>query len=356
MDKISVIIPVHNGEKWIRKTVKGILAQTYKNIEIILVENSSIDQSWKICQEIARTASRVKAIQSLKKGTSLARRGGVKAATGKYIIFSDQDDTYVDKKSIEHMHQAIKEDGTQIVQFGYWKNYIGGIKRKVLLTKNNIIFERNELFDDEIKGVFGMPNSVFTPTVWTKIYDAQSLKRAMEGITESLVFAEDCYMNCRAFFEESIKTVSVRAEAYYVWNVGTGFSASHHSGEVLFDELRFVKPLQISLLEENRCNENIIYLCHLEILYFMKAMITQLIEENPSYEMVIRKIEDLSEYEIVKNAKKYFRTQTLKENWEELNIMASDLPSADYYEWIRRQMPKKNLKSVIRRILIKCKR
>lgn len=75
MDKISVIIPVHNGEKWIRKTVKGILAQTYKNIEIILVENSSIDQSWKICQEIARTASRVKAIQSLKKGTSLARRG-----------------------------------------------------------------------------------------------------------------------------------------------------------------------------------------------------------------------------------------------------------------------------------------
>ena len=73
-DKISVIIPVHNGEKWIERTIKGILSQTYNNIEIVLVENNSKDNSWSICSSLAKKNLQVKAIQSFEIGTSLARK------------------------------------------------------------------------------------------------------------------------------------------------------------------------------------------------------------------------------------------------------------------------------------------
>lgn len=89
MDKVSVIIPVHNGERYVQKTVQRILDQDYKEIEIILVENNSTDNSLAMCRQLEKENPRVVALTTTEKGTSLARKRGVEWATGKYILFCD---------------------------------------------------------------------------------------------------------------------------------------------------------------------------------------------------------------------------------------------------------------------------
>ena len=85
--KISVIIPVYKVEKYLYQCIDSILSQTYKNIEVILVDDGSPDNSPKICDDYASRDSRVKVIHKSNGGLSDARNVGLEAATGDYIIF-----------------------------------------------------------------------------------------------------------------------------------------------------------------------------------------------------------------------------------------------------------------------------
>ena len=87
MIKVSVVIPVHNGAKYIGKCVDGILNQSLKDIEVVLVENFSNDNSLNLCNKLAKKDSRVSVFQSFDKGTSFARKKGVLECKGKYITF-----------------------------------------------------------------------------------------------------------------------------------------------------------------------------------------------------------------------------------------------------------------------------
>ena len=90
--KISVIIPVYNVEDYIRQSIDSVLNQTYKNLEIILVDDGSKDNSGKICDEYKNVDERIKVIHKINSGVSSARNVGIDIATGKYIMFLDSDD------------------------------------------------------------------------------------------------------------------------------------------------------------------------------------------------------------------------------------------------------------------------
>ena len=89
---ISVVIPVYNGVQYLQKCVDSVLAQTYTNLEIILVDDGSTDESFQMCDELARREQRIRAIHQVNGGISAARNTGIKAAKGEYISFIDQDD------------------------------------------------------------------------------------------------------------------------------------------------------------------------------------------------------------------------------------------------------------------------
>lgn len=93
---ISVIVPVYNVQKYVRKSVESILQQTYKNLEIILVDDGSTDESGKICDMLARSDNRVTVIHKKNGGLSDARNAGLDRATGELIGFVDSDD-YIEK-------------------------------------------------------------------------------------------------------------------------------------------------------------------------------------------------------------------------------------------------------------------
>ena len=87
-NKITVIVSIYNVETYVEKSIQSIQNQTYENLEIILVDDGSTDQSGKICDEYAKMDSRIKVLHKTNGGLSSARNAGVAAATGTYIIFS----------------------------------------------------------------------------------------------------------------------------------------------------------------------------------------------------------------------------------------------------------------------------
>lgn len=92
MDKVSVIVPIYNAEKYISECIESITCQTYKNLEIILINDGSLDNSIKICKQYAKNDDRIKLRDGENHGVSYARNKGIEEATGEYIIFIDSDD------------------------------------------------------------------------------------------------------------------------------------------------------------------------------------------------------------------------------------------------------------------------
>ena len=111
---VSIIVPVYRAEKYIHQCVESILAQTYSNIEVILVDDGSPDRCGEICDEYAAQDCRVKVIHQQNGGVSVARQTGIEHAIGVYSIHADPDD-WVDPTMIEEMVAKAKEDAADMV-------------------------------------------------------------------------------------------------------------------------------------------------------------------------------------------------------------------------------------------------
>ena len=105
-EKISVIVPVYNVEQYLERCVESIINQTYKNLEIILVDDGSTDNSGKLCDELAKKDNRIKVIHKENAGVSEARNSGIQKATGEYLCFVDADD-FVMNDYIKYLHKLI---------------------------------------------------------------------------------------------------------------------------------------------------------------------------------------------------------------------------------------------------------
>lgn len=343
-DKISIIIPVHNGEKYIAKLVKKLLMQTYKNVEIILVENNSSDKSKEICQKLSSANEKVISIISDMKGTSLARKMGILNSRGKYIVFLDQDDCYVSNNALEKMYRAIENDKVQICQFCYYKSYFGVFKRLIGKNVENRIYEREEFLRNEIKGVIGIKGSQFNVNVWNKIYSGELLRKVSRTIDAELYFAEDVYLNITAFYNDMLTKVSVRKEAYYAWNFGVGFSSTSESGRKLFEEYEIIKPLAIECLRKYGCDEELVFACYWEVIWFHRYLVNEMIFAGIEKDKIEKCIAEMGEALFVQQAKNYFREQTIKELDEKVEFMISDYEPKEYLEWCLTNREKQSTK------------
>ena len=113
LETVSVIIPVYKVEKYLRKCVDSVINQTYKNLEIWLVDDGSPDNCPAICDEYAANDSRIKVIHKKNGGLSDARNAALDVMTGKYVTFVDSDD-YISKDAIQTMYDVLKEYNTDI--------------------------------------------------------------------------------------------------------------------------------------------------------------------------------------------------------------------------------------------------
>lgn len=122
-DKVSIVMPVYNSEKYLRHSIESVLSQSYSNIELVLVNDGSTDNSEKICDEYVKKDSRVLLISQANQGVSAARNNGIDRAAGEYISFIDADD-YYENDAIEVMIGLMRATQADIVRT-HWQEIKG---------------------------------------------------------------------------------------------------------------------------------------------------------------------------------------------------------------------------------------
>ena len=167
-ERISVIVPIYNTEKYLARCIESILCQTYTNLEIILVDDGSTDKSGDICDFYARKDNRVKVVHKENGGAAAARNFALNMVTGQYIGFVDSDDT-VEKDFFELLYDLICQYDADISMVAYREIEMGEkiakLKDKSLIVMNQKQAVKELLFDRKIQNY-----------VWNKLYKRELFK------------------------------------------------------------------------------------------------------------------------------------------------------------------------------------
>lgn len=144
--KFSIIIPVYNIERYIKNCVESVLKQSYKNFEIILVDDGSKDNSGLICNDLKKMSSKVKVIHQKNKGLSEARNTGIRNSSGDYLMFIDGDDYLYDLDSLKKLNNIVCKKKYDVVQYNMI-HYFENNDKYVHLSQLPEIFSVNSIVD-----------------------------------------------------------------------------------------------------------------------------------------------------------------------------------------------------------------
>ena len=122
-EKVSIVVPAYRAEDYLQQCVESILTQTYSNLEAILVDDGSPDKCPILCDMFAETDTRIQVIHKENEGTALARKAGLEAATGEYVLFIDCDD-WLEANTISDCMDIVHRDNADCVMFGYVREYL----------------------------------------------------------------------------------------------------------------------------------------------------------------------------------------------------------------------------------------
>ena len=207
MYKISVIIPVHNTEKYIEECLNSVINQTLKDIEVICVDDASTDSSLEILNKYAEKDNRIKIYQHNASKSALgARKTGVENANSEYIMFLDADDFYsVD--ACEIAYNKITEKDVDIANFSTKIINCADISEDKIKANELFLKPYTEITDKPLDKCFA--ENKYGHNLWSKIYKAEVCKKAVKELEDiHMSYAEDLYM----YF-----VISYYANSYYGW-------------------------------------------------------------------------------------------------------------------------------------------
>lgn len=211
--KITIGIPVYNEEKYIQKTVESILNQTYSDLEILIVNDGSTDNTFKVLKKLILQDPRIIVITQENKGISKTRNVILENASGDYITFIDADDE-VDNDLIENYLKIVREFSPDIICTNYFEYQFGNKESRII--KNNLpynkILKKNEIIEFFIKPYFQKEIGIIS-SVCTKAYSKEFLLKNNLFFEEDLKRGEDYWFNFYAF--QKAETVYAIDKAFY---------------------------------------------------------------------------------------------------------------------------------------------
>lgn len=205
---ISIIVPIFNVEAYIAECIESIQRQTYRNIQVILVDDGSTDKSGAVCDNYAAGDSRIEVVHCQNGGPVRARKCGLKRARGQYIGFVDGDD-YIDPGMYQTLAEAIALENADFVHSGYWEN-----NTKKIVPAGKVI----ALPSDKaglLEGILSGGDSSITPSLWSKLYQADFIKKCFDRLPEDCVLGEDVLALCICVLESEKIVLTDKAEYHY---------------------------------------------------------------------------------------------------------------------------------------------
>ena len=326
MDKISIIVPIYNIEEYLEKCVKSIQKQTYKNIEILLVDDGSKDNCASMCDNMALKDERIKVIHKKNGGLSSARNEGIKHATGKYICFVDGDD-FIREDYCEVLYNALVETKSDVSAVSYKE-----IKNSKTRIYNSAARSKKE-FDDKLT-LYNRNETIIQflhwknfRIAWNKLYKASILKDVWfkEGTT-----FEDMFFNYKVL-SKCKKVAYVNSPCYcYIrrdGSISTTYSEKNLNdfADAILDVYYGVKEKYPRLAKHN----------HYALLQWLTSLSLKYMSANEKYPKVIKKsniiFNELNEY-IEKNDMAFLQ---MLSKWEKACLYSINYNKEMFYSILK---------------------
>lgn len=191
--KISIILPVFNSEKYLRKCIKSIINQTYTNWELIIINDGSSDNSGNICNELSKDEQRISVIHKSNEGVSKARNIGLEQSLGDYVTFVDSDD-FLEPFTLYTYIEEIRKNNSDIVKVGYYREYKNNTQERVAINENVVLNNTWDLYRL-------LEKSHYYSFLWNMCIRKTCISdiKFDEKISwcEDHIFSYQCYLNCR---------------------------------------------------------------------------------------------------------------------------------------------------------------
>lgn len=233
---ISVIVPIYNVEKQLKRCINSIINQTYKNIQILLIDDGSKDSSGKICDNFSKYDTRIIVLHQDNTGVSAARNKGIELAEGRYICFIDSDD-YIEKNYIEELHQLMKDEKIDLgicdLNYKYTnkEDCWSTVGKKTINLKNvseEIFLELNEKY------------LLYGP--YNKIFKSSIIKKQKIRFIKEMSYGEDLIFNLSYLqYVKIIKTTN-QTRYNYIADIDNSLANKYRAdrfktGKIIFEEL-----------------------------------------------------------------------------------------------------------------------
>lgn len=303
--KVTVVIPVYNVEKYLGKCVESILSQTYRDLEIILIDDGSPDSSGVICDNYAKRDSRIQVIHKQNGGLSDARNAGIEIATGDYICFVDSDD-WLEPETLQQAVMSIED--VDVVVWGYYVDYVDD--DDLIITSNKRQIETLLSHKDGYKLLLQPKVLAQSGYAWNKLYRTGFLNKHGFRFEKGLSLIEDINFNFPLFMKsDCIKFINYLGSHYVQRNrttLGTAYYDNRMElnlrvANMLRDLLcDFGAPIQIAQLE---------YECYLATSF--RSAVRSIAQKSEPYSEKRKRMISLLDESIVNDILNSCRTKKL---------------------------------------------
>lgn len=351
----SIVIPVYNGEKYIKRSITSILHQTYSNFEIVIVNDGSTDNSLLLCQKFANTDSRVKVISQNNCGSAKARRVGIENALGDYIMFVDVDDYLCQKNAIEIVEKYISRYDVDLLQFSFQKK-LRFVSKKFPCTTSILLQNKTEFMENQYPMLLGSyyAGSILTASMYDKVYRKTLFDNVISSRDTNYIFVgDDVYLNLHIL--QNVNSAVFIPNCLYSYQALTGGTKRY--SKQFMDDYQIVKDNQLDFINKYshlyHWKQNMEYYCHAETAWCVYSQILR-ITKHFSKEEALTLISECFEYDWVKRAINYFQTVNYNETYlptlEKINMLVKRDVS-DCYSKALESQKKKDIKYYIRKFL-----
>lgn len=256
--KISVIVPVYNVENYLKECIDSLLNQNYKNLEIILVDDGSKDNSGRICDDYGEKYKNITVIHQKNAGPMKAVLAGIKISTGDYLGFIDSDD-FCEADMFLHMAEKVEKHNCDIIVVGY-KNFVNGEYKENPISVDNGFYDRKELVEKIIptlinRGSFSFRSCIYLSRI-NKLFKKELILKNIEYFDTDINYGEDNILVIPCVLDA--KSIYVMADYYpYCYRICDNESLTHRYHENLWKKFDSLNDVTEHILIEKGFNSQL---------------------------------------------------------------------------------------------------
>lgn len=335
---ISIIIPAYNAEKYISKCLDSLINQTYKNLEIIVVNDGSTDNTLKILEKYASDDNRIKVLNQKNSGASQARNNALKIFSGDYLMFADADD-WLDENTCESALNELIENNVDVVMWTYVREFGSLSAVKQIFDEDKIYFDKNAVSQRLHRRFLGLykeelarpENGECIVPVWGKLYKSEVIRKANAEFVDlkKVGSCEDGLYNLEVFgFVNSAVFIN---KPWYHYRKDNSGSQTVSYREKLYSQWQNLYEEMQSYIDCNKCPEMYQLSLYNRIAIGVFHLSLNLVHSDMTALEKIKNIKSILKEKRYINAYKYLELKYFPIYWKIYYFMAKYKMSAGVY-------------------------